>query len=217
MRPSLTIAVVSAVTVVLVAIGTMVVVSGDDETAYPVSHGAMMGTDGRSAASSEPGDTYGALTEYSYLAEMVAHHREAIVAATQLSRSGRPQMRDLGARVVGSQTEQVRQMTAWIRDWYPGRPTTAAGYRPEMRDLSGLSGDQLDRAFLDDMVPHHMVAVMMSQHLLASAAAKHDRTARLASWISSEQRAEIVQMTRWSRAWFGEQPLMGMTGPMMRW
>ena len=35
-----------------------------------------------------------------------------------------------------------------------------------MRDLSGLSGDRLDRTFLEDMIGHHMAAVTMSQRLL---------------------------------------------------
>ena len=49
-----------------------------------------------------------------------------------------------------------------------------------MRDLSGLSGDALDEAFLIDMIPHHMVAVMMSQRLLMHGDAEHDEVDALA-------------------------------------
>ncbi|WP_433429297.1 DUF305 domain-containing protein [Nonomuraea sp. CA-141351] len=49
--------------------------------------------------------------------------------------------------------------------------------RPQMRDLSRLSGDALDETFLQDMIPHHMVAVMMSQQLLASGRAEHPEVA----------------------------------------
>ncbi len=231
MRRTWATAAVSAVAVALVAVGTLVIVSGDDDAPYR-DDSTMMAAGGRSPASSDHAadafqgwssgmssmhDTSAATSEYAYLAAMVAHHREAIAAALQLSRSGRSQMRDFGARAVDTQSEQVKQMTAWIREWYPGRPTFDAGYMPEMRDLSRLSGDQLDRAFLNDMIPHHMVAVMMSQRFLAGPAAKHRQAARLASRISSAQHAEIVQMLGWSRAWFAEQPLAGMTGPMMLW
>ena len=71
-----------------------------------------------------------------------------------------------------------------------------------MRDLSGLSGDALDEAFLIDMIPHHMVAVMMSQRLLMHGDAEHDEVDALARTISAEQRREIALMRTWLVAWF---------------
>ena len=71
-----------------------------------------------------------------------------------------------------------------------------------MRDLSGLSGDALDEAFLIDMIPHHMVAVMMSQRLLMHGDAEHDEVDALARDISAEQRREIALMRTWLVAWF---------------
>lgn len=143
-----------------------------------------------------------AVTEYDYLAEMVAHHEEAVLAARQLERSDRAEMRDLGQSIVASQTVQIAQMQEWLADWYPDR-SGQVDYQPMMRDLSGLDGDRLDRAFLQDMLWHHMGAVMMSQQLLMRGAADHDQVADLAETISDEQRAEIFQMQRWLRAWFG--------------
>ncbi len=100
-----------------------------------------------------------------FLREMVTHHDEAIEMAGELARSERPAMRALGARIVSSQTTQVEQMEAWLDQWYADEPADTA-YEPMMRDLSGLSGDRLDRTFLEDMIGHHMAAVTMSQRLL---------------------------------------------------
>ena len=104
--------------------------------------------------------------EFSYLTHMVAHHEEAVDAARQLARSERPQMRAFGRNIVATQSAQIDQMEAWLATWYPDR-STDVDYQPMMRDLTGLSGDRLDRVFLQDMVGHHMAAVMMSQQLLA--------------------------------------------------
>ncbi|MEU8146906.1 DUF305 domain-containing protein [Nonomuraea sp. NPDC048901] len=98
--------------------------------------------------------------ETDYLTQMVPHHQEAVEAAGQLQRSGRAEMRALGASIVKTQTAEIATMKAWLATWYPGR--AAASYRPMMRDLSKLSGDALDRTFLEDMIGHHMAAVMMS-------------------------------------------------------
>lgn len=89
-----------------------------------------------------------------------------------------------------------------------------------MSDLSGLSGDRLDRVFLREMVPHHMMALMMSQQMLVHGTAEHEDVAELARTIRDDQWAEIRVMLRWSRAWFGAVPTMApmtgqMTGQMM--
>lgn len=153
------------------------------------------------------GGMYGAMhtvvrSEHDFLVRMIAHHEEAIAAAGELSRSERPEMRSLGRSIVADQTAQVDQMRGWLARWYPGRPTTTA-YRPMMRDLTGLSGDQLDLVFLEDMIGHHMAAVMMSQQLVVRGLARHDEVADLARSISASQRAEILTMRRWLWQWFG--------------
>jgi uncharacterized protein (DUF305 family) len=156
-----------------------------------------------------PGGMYGGMggmhvvvrSEYGYLVKMIAHHEEAIAAARELARSDRPQMRRLGRSIVAGQGAQVVRMQAWLAEWYPDRPTTT-DYRPMMRDLQGLSGDRLDRVFLEDMIGHHMAAVMMSQQLLARDLADHAEVAALARSISVSQRREIMTMRRWLWQWF---------------
>lgn len=140
-------------------------------------------------------------SEFEYLTEMVAHHQEAVAAAKQLQRSERPQLRQLGQSIVTTQSAQIDRMRRWLADWYPGR-STHVDYHPMMRDLTGLTGDRLDRVFLQDMIWHHMAAVMMSQHLLASRLVEHDEVAELADDIRDEQHAEIFRMRTWLRDWF---------------
>ena len=77
-----------------------------------------------------------------------------------------------------------------------------------MRDLGDLSGDELDRAFLEDMVGHHMAAVMMSQQLLAPGVADHPEVEELARTIRDDQHVEIFQMQEWLSEWFGRTTSM---------
>ncbi|MET9342111.1 DUF305 domain-containing protein [Nonomuraea sp. NPDC003804] len=139
--------------------------------------------------------------EADYLAQMVAHHQEAIEAARQLQRSGRAEMRTLGASIVRTQTAEITAMRTWLATWYPSRQ--AVPYRPMMRDLSKLSGDALDETFLQDMIPHHMVAVMMSQQLLMHGRVQHREVADFARTVRDSQHAEMFQMQRYLADWFG--------------
>jgi uncharacterized protein (DUF305 family) len=141
-------------------------------------------------------------SEQEFLVEMVAHHEEAIEAAGELARSERAEMRELGRSIVEGQTAEVEQMREWLARWYPDAPTDA-DYDPMMRDLTGLSGDRLDQVFLEDMLWHHMAAVMMSRQLVARDLAEHDEVEDLARSIAAAQHAEILVMRRWLWEWFG--------------
>jgi len=151
--------------------------------------------------------------EGDYLVEMLAHHDEAVAAATELSRSDRSEVRELGNAIVTSQTAQMVQMRSWLEQWH--EDTGPAAYEPMMRDLSGLTGDDLDQAFLEDMVMHHWMAVMMSRHVLTGSADLHPEVADLARDIVREQSAEIRQMRRWLADWFGVWAGMGSGPPMV--
>lgn len=138
--------------------------------------------------------------EAEYLAEMVAHHREAVASARELARSQRAAMRSLGEAIVTTRSAQIRQMERWLRAWSPDGPVPGAPHL--VRDLSQLSGDALDRAFLDDMLGHHALAAAMSDELLRRGTA-HDRVARIARDVADQHRAELVLMRRWIVRWFG--------------
>ncbi|GAA4759937.1 hypothetical protein GCM10023199_45270 [Actinomycetospora chibensis] len=149
--------------------------------------------------------------EASYLAEMIPHHEEAVAAATQLARSPRPEMRALGQRIVDTQSVEIQQMTGWLATWYPRQPRPE--YHPMMRDLSALSGDDLDRAFLTDMIPHHMSAVMMSQRVLIAGGPLHPEIVGFASTVRDTQRSEIVLMRGYLASWFPTSTGPGGMGP----
>ena len=153
-------------------------------------------------------------SEFDYLTQMIPHHDEAIAAAQVLQRgTQRQEMRDFAVSIIEMQTAEVEQMKAWLAAWYPGRDTHV-DYDPMMRDLTGLGGTALDQAFLDDMIPHHMMAVMMSQQFVTANLANHPEVIPFAKNIRDTQHNEIQMMAGWLRDWFGTTPGMGHGGGM---
>lgn len=150
-------------------------------------------------------------TEFEFLSLMIPHHEEAIAAAQRvLEYSDRPEMREFAQDIIDVQTAEIEQMETWLGEWYPGQNTSLT-YAPMMRDLSQLEGDELDQAFLEDMVMHHMGAVMMSQRLLNHGLVEHQSVQPFAQNIANTQRQEIWQMQTWLQDWYG---VSGMSGPM---
>lgn len=55
----------------------------------------------------------------SFLAMMIPHHAGAVVMASQVLRSRRPELRRLGARIIAAQAKEIGQMQTWRETWYP--------------------------------------------------------------------------------------------------
>jgi uncharacterized protein (DUF305 family) len=142
-------------------------------------------------------------SEFEYLTQMIPHHQEAIdTAKLVLAGSDRHEMKKFAEDIIKVQTAEIEQMRTWLKTWYPGQDTTAT-MAPMMRDLTKLKGDALDQAFLEDMVGHHMGAVMMSHHLLNRNLVKHEPVRPFAQQIATSQNQEIGQMQTWLKDWFG--------------
>ncbi|MCF6471890.1 DUF305 domain-containing protein [Nonomuraea sp. MG754425] len=150
------------------------------------------------------GQMHPVTSEYDYLSQMIPHHEDAITAARQLQRSDRPEMRQLGQSIVTTQTAEVARMKGWLEQWYPQSPAPSPS-GSTMPDLSGLSGDQLDKTFLQYMIPHHMMAIMMSQQLLMHGEAPHAEVAAFAQKVRDDQWAEVRTMRQYLVQWFGQQ------------
>jgi uncharacterized protein (DUF305 family) len=70
----------------------------------------------------------------------------------------------------------------------------------EIANLCAIT-EGFDLAFLDAMVPHHQMAVMMAQ--VASMRAEHPELQALAQTMIADQQREIAQMQAWRAAWSG--------------
>lgn len=177
--------------------------SGDSTRMSPTGPSSMAGRPDVSGGMGGMGMGMEVRNEFDYLTRMIPHHEEAIVAAKVLqSGTQRQEMRTFAASIIETQAAEVKQMQAWLAAWYPGRDTRVA-YTPMMRTLTGLGGVALDRAFLEDMIPHHMMAVMMSQQFLVANLADHGEVVPFARNIRDTQQNEIQTMAGWLRDWFG--------------
>ncbi len=134
--------------------------------------------------------------EYDFLVHMIPHHEEAVdTAMILLDNTEREEMKEFAEGIIRTQTDEIEQMKEWLIIWYPDQ-NHEINYQPMMRDLQGMKGAVLDEAFIEDMIPHHMAAVMMAQQLLIQGLAEHDEVAALAREIRDNQRTEIHVMMR---------------------
>jgi uncharacterized protein (DUF305 family) len=65
--------------------------------------------------------------------------------------------------------------------------------------LQGKTGDEFDKTFLEQMIPHHQGAVDMAK--LAEVQAKHEEIKALSKNILTSQTNEINDMKTWLETW----------------
>lgn len=68
-----------------------------------------------------------------------------------------------------------------------------------MNGLEDKTGDDFDKAFLQEMIEHHKGAVEMAKE--AQQNAKHDEIKQLSNDIITAQEKEIQQMQEWQKNW----------------
>ena len=133
-------------------------------------------------------------SEREYITEMIPHHAEAIASSKEvLARGGTtPEIKALVQNIITSQESEVTSMKTMFKDWYSADYKPEGDYKPMMRDVSGLSGVELDKAFLNDMIMHHQMAISMSESVTAYLV--HDELKTLSTNIKTNQAAEIETM-----------------------
>ena len=142
-------------------------------------------------------------SEYDFLVEMIPHHQEAVdTSLAAAARTERAEFREFASGIATAQAAEIAMMESWLAEWYPRR-SGEGNYRPMMRPVEGLSPDRADRAFLEDMIMHHRMAIMMAQSLLSRGATERPEMIAFARQVIEDQNAEIEQMEIWLAEWYG--------------
>ena len=158
----------------------------------------------------------GNATEKAFLSAMVSHHESALeMARVADERAKDPFVKKLAGEIAAAQTREIDQMKEiherlFDRELRPdpgahdglGLSAAEAGMTHSPHTNRMLrSADPFDRAFVDEMVPHHEGAVRMANVVLKRTKDAPLRT--LAERIVSAQEREIQEMNDFRRRKFG--------------
>ena len=184
--------------------GGMGSMMGDGQTGSMMSGGGMSG--GQMMGSFDEDQPF----DLQFIDQMTMHHEGAIMSSQHMiGDSERPELRQLAENIQRTQTEQIDQMQGFRGEWYGDAEQTSgmpAGMMDEMmgdgsmmKQMMGgsmqemMGGDATDAMFLRMMIPHHQMAVDMSDQAL-DGNAEHPELEELAQTIRDEQSAEIELM-----------------------
>ncbi len=133
--------------------------------------------------------------ERDFLLQMIPHHVEAIESSLFIS--GKTKDRDvkkLADDIVTAQNVEVDLMKTWLKTWYNQDYVGDDGaYMKMMSELTSLPERVAEKTYLDDMVMHHTIALIMAEQVLLVENIKPE-VRDLALDILLSQEAEITFM-----------------------
>ncbi len=159
----------------------------------------------------------GAQSDRSFIESMIPHHDGAVkMADIILKRTKNPELRQLATAIKQGQAREIGQMKTWYQKWYQTSvpATSKSGGMGMMNGGMGMMGGggmgkmmaaqvqrlenatDSDRVFLEEMIPHHKMALMMTAHIVDS---DRSELRTLAKNIMQTQTAEIEKMRQLSK------------------
>lgn len=153
-----------------------------------------------------------------FIEQMIPHHEDAItMARLAQAKAKRSEIKQLAKDIIDSQGKEINQMKDWYKEWF-GRdvPTNTQvmsqhgmmennngmhmGMMGDASDMTKLEqSSDFDKAFIEGMIPHHQMAVMMANML--NGGTNRPEMKKLADDIISAQTKEIDQMRKWHKEW----------------
>lgn len=161
---------------------------------------------------------YSGTMDAHFIEQMIPHHEDAItMAKLALTKAQHPEIKQLSEAIIDSQSKEIDQMQAWYKDWY-GREVPTGNQIMGQHGMMGgggmhmgMMGDEtditrleqaadFDRVFIEEMIPHHQMAVMMANMLKVGT--QRPEMQKLADDIITAQTQEIDQMRQWYATWY---------------
>jgi uncharacterized protein (DUF305 family) len=150
-----------------------------------------------------------------FMTGMIGHHAQAVMMARWAPTHGAgPDIRALCERILVAQTDEIKLMQRWLREW--GQPVPEADAAMDMMpgmegmhaqmpgmltaeqlsELDHARGHDFDQLFLLYMIRHHQGALEMVKQLVETpGAARDDLVFKFVSDINADQSTEIKRMS----------------------
>ncbi|NJD52341.1 MAG: DUF305 domain-containing protein [Candidatus Methanoperedens sp.] len=150
-----------------------------------------------------------------FIEQMIPHHKMAITEADiALQKAEHEEIKKLATDIKTAQAKEIDDMRSWYKEWYG---TEVPEYPTGMGMMSGDTSierlnntDNFDKEFIEQMIHHHQMAIMMAD--IALQKAEREEIKKIAADIKTAQAKEIDDMRSWYKEWYGTEVPENPTG-----
>ncbi|HRN96127.1 MAG TPA: DUF305 domain-containing protein [Candidatus Levybacteria bacterium] len=158
------------------------------------------------------------LLDQYFIQQMIPHHEDAIIISKLAEQHAqRPEIQQLAKTIIADQSNEIHEMEELYKKWYnknlpQGHSDMHHHGVSESSEMHmGMIGtndditrmtesEDFDKAYIEHMIPHHQMAVMMAD--LVKAGTTRGEIKTRANTIITAQTKEIDQMRTWYQSWY---------------
>jgi uncharacterized protein (DUF305 family) len=153
----------------------------------------------------------GSYSDERFIDMMAAHHQMATeMAEIEQQKGTRPELKSLAAKMIEDQRREIDELKAIKQARFGTSEVPTMMNHADMENAGMLMPDELaqqpdvDKAFIDSMIPHHAGAIQMATVALRRSDIEQIRS--MSRNIIDAQSEETGRMIEWRKTWYGSQP-----------
>jgi len=152
----------------------------------------------------------GKYSDERFIDEMVPHHQGAVeMAEVALDNAEHEEIKQLSENIVSAQESEIEELKDIKQEEFGTSEVPMQMDEGQMEGMGMMEDPQsladkkpFDKAFIDNMLPHHKSAIQMANVALEES--DNPRIKDLAGNIVEGQEREISQMQTWRERWYPE-------------
>lgn len=152
----------------------------------------------------------GKYSDERFIDAMIPHHEGAVeMAEVGLENADHEEIKQLSEEIISAQQAEIEELKSIKQEEFG---SSEAPMEMDMEEMEGMGmmmdpqslADQnpFDKAFIDNMTPHHQSAIEMAE--VATKNTDNERIESLATDIIEGQERELSQMKQWREEWYPE-------------
>ncbi len=150
----------------------------------------------------------GRYSDERFIDAMVPHHEGAVdMAEVALKNAEHEQIKQLAEDIVSAQEAEIRELKSIKQEEFGTSKVPMDKSAEQMEGMGMMTNpqsladeDPFDKAFIDNMIPHHQSAIEMAE--VAATETDNPEIKDLATNIVEAQKREISQMEQWRQQWY---------------
>ena len=150
----------------------------------------------------------GKYSDERFIDAMVPHHEGAVeMARVAVKNAEHPEIERLAEHIISDQEAEINELESIKKSESGTSKVPRHMSMGQTRDMGMMMNPQsladekpFDKAFIDNMIPHHQSAIEMAQ--VARDETNNPKIKELATGIVSAQKHEISQMKQWRTQWY---------------
>lgn len=150
----------------------------------------------------------GKYSDRRFIDAMVPHHRGAVdMARVAQEHAEHPEIKQLADNIITTQRAEIKELESIKRDEFGTSRVPMDMNMGQMKSMGMMTDPEdlankkpFDKAFIDNMIPHHASAIEMAEVALSKT--DNPKIKELATNIVEAQKREISQMKQWRERWY---------------